>query len=145
MHQDGDGYGLGCALGDDCNDSDPGINPGALDLCGDGVDQDCDNDTDDLVPDNQGELYCFQVEPFDAVIGSEVTLNVRAYHESGLEKIVMERNKDNDNKIVLQCGGASFCMLSETVLEEYETTISCESCGTGSTLTRLAFAKFDKL
>ena len=30
---DGDGYGLGCAAGDDCNDSDPAIHPGAAEIC----------------------------------------------------------------------------------------------------------------
>lgn len=35
--QDNDGY----AIPDDCYDSDPGMNPGATDICGDGIDQDC--------------------------------------------------------------------------------------------------------
>jgi len=39
---DGDGYGVGCDLGDDCDESDPGLNPGIADLYGDGVDTNCD-------------------------------------------------------------------------------------------------------
>lgn len=41
---DGDGHlNAGCG-GDDCNDLDPTVHPGAVDLCGDGVDQDCSGD-----------------------------------------------------------------------------------------------------
>lgn len=44
---DGDGYvDCDCAApGEtmlDCNDSDPGVHPGATEVCGDGIDQDCD-------------------------------------------------------------------------------------------------------
>ncbi|MEZ4433426.1 MAG: putative metal-binding motif-containing protein [bacterium] len=35
---DGDGWGAGA----DCDDADPARNPGALDVCADGIDQDCD-------------------------------------------------------------------------------------------------------
>jgi len=37
---DGDGYGRGCPLGDDCDDTDPLINPGRPEIC-DGVDNNC--------------------------------------------------------------------------------------------------------
>ncbi|WP_373046049.1 MopE-related protein [Vulgatibacter sp.] len=41
---DGDGHtNAGCG-GDDCNDLDPTVHPGAVDICGDGVDQDCSGD-----------------------------------------------------------------------------------------------------
>jgi hypothetical protein len=45
---DGDGYIAVAYGGDDCNDSDASIHPGADDYCnGDGVDNDCDNQTDE--------------------------------------------------------------------------------------------------
>ncbi len=44
VDNDGDGYGEGTeCLGEDCNDADLNVNPGATqDTCGDNIDQDCD-------------------------------------------------------------------------------------------------------
>ncbi len=53
---DGDGYWFTCAGGNecagqqdlDCDDTDPGVHPGRTEVCGDGVDQDCDGEDIDL-------------------------------------------------------------------------------------------------
>lgn len=41
---DGDGY---CLEDDDCDDSDPAVNPGATEVCDDLVDNDCNGDVDE--------------------------------------------------------------------------------------------------
>lgn len=45
--EDGDGYGLGCAKGPDCNDRDPSVHPGQKETCN-GRDDDCNGLVDDL-------------------------------------------------------------------------------------------------
>lgn len=56
VDEDGDGYffGADCGTPPDCNDSDPAIHPGSSDVCGDGIDQNC----------NGADLIC-SVDPFD--------------------------------------------------------------------------------
>ena len=46
---DGDGYHDEACGGDDCDDSDPDVNPGAVEVCDNGIDDDCDGliDMDD--------------------------------------------------------------------------------------------------
>ncbi|MEN0066888.1 MAG: MopE-related protein [Myxococcota bacterium] len=39
---DGDGFGTKCDLGEDCDDTDATVYPGAMDVFGDGTDADCD-------------------------------------------------------------------------------------------------------
>lgn len=71
IDNDGDGYGVlpnsgmasGCLFdGDDCDDSEFLVNPGALELCGNSLDDDCDgqidsDDSDCACIDNDGDGY----------------------------------------------------------------------------------------
>jgi M6 family metalloprotease-like protein len=46
---DGDGYGVGpgCAKAQDCDDADPDVHPEADEICRDGIDNNCDGQTDE--------------------------------------------------------------------------------------------------
>ncbi len=75
---DGDGFGSstiagsGCtqpsgssATGDDCNDSDDSIFPGATEVSGDGIDQDCNGTDDSADSDGDGTADPLDCQPLD--------------------------------------------------------------------------------
>jgi len=62
VDHDGDGYDVGpypgCPAGNDCDDSDPNVNPGADEICDDTIDNDCDGDVDCDDSDCTGDPAC---------------------------------------------------------------------------------------
>jgi hypothetical protein len=69
---------------EDCDDSNPGINPAAADVCGDGIDNNCNGTTDEncqVCTDNDGDGYCAQAgcgTPVDCV-DTESSINPQAF------------------------------------------------------------------
>ncbi len=118
---DGDGYGSGCALGPDCNDANPGVNPAARDICGDGIDQDCDGNVDDRIADSSGALYCLEFDPIQAIAGQPATITVRASHQSGINRIVFVQENDFLNQQQQKiCAPATSCTFTTSVNQPWE-------------------------
>ena len=74
---DGDGYDDEACGGDDCDDSDPAVNPGAAEVCDNGIDDDCDGLTD--MDPECGTIYVPAVEPtiqagIDAAVDGDIVL-----------------------------------------------------------------------
>ncbi len=69
---DGDGYSTPA----DCNDSDPTIHPGAIEVCGDGVDNDCDGTEPACAPPKY--LVCYT--PDVLVDSNEVAVETEDVH-----------------------------------------------------------------
>lgn len=69
---DGDGYFLepGCTGATDCNDSDGSINPGAVEVCGDGIDNNCSGTVDEACADPATDTIVELIDENGFVIGS---------------------------------------------------------------------------
>jgi hypothetical protein len=68
---DEDGFGVGCSLGPDCDDTDGSVRPGADELCGDDRDNDCDLDIDEDCSCATGAArLCFDGAPDTADVGA---------------------------------------------------------------------------
>ena len=101
---DGDGYGLNCVLGDDCNDLDPLTFPGATQLC-DGNENSCllsDIPDDEL--DIDGDFY--------------VTCNGWLDSQEDNPEIIGGNDCDDDNEFVFP--GGEDCLDTISYYESFE-------------------------
>jgi hypothetical protein len=71
---DSDGYfaEAGCGTAADCDDGDAGVNPGAAEVCGDGIDNNCDGGVDEgCTVDPSGDVIIEIVDESGALLGSQ--------------------------------------------------------------------------
>ena len=135
LDNDGDGYGdslayydadgacttATTAIGDDCDDADPDVNPGAEEICDD-IDQDCDGDfveewTDADVdslpecatdPDEDGDGYApseGDCDDFDPLINPGETDYCNPFDED-CDGDIVENHPDNDGDGIPECDPA---------------------------------------
>jgi hypothetical protein len=98
MDRDGDGYSM--AQGD-CDDTNPNVHPGAKEICGDGLDNDCDGVADYSASD---PMVC---SPFDPANPKDIPLDKLSFDSSGAPVIVFN-NGSIDKNLQLHAGPSLF-------------------------------------
>ncbi len=90
---DGDGY----PAGEDCDDGDGAVHPGAVETCGDGRDEDCDGQTDEgcAPADGDGDGY---------PVGEDCDDGDGAVHPGAVETCEDGRDEDCDGQTDEGCG-----------------------------------------
>jgi hypothetical protein len=119
VDNDGDGYGVGCALGNDCDDNNVNVNPGMSEVCGDGIDNNCVNGIDEgCGVECSVDLDCddFVDCSVDSCSGGSCV-----YDSSGCDCSGADINNPNDGKVDIadlaaivigDCVGANGCDVS---------------------------------
>lgn len=82
VDDDGDGYDAAtplCESGDDCHDGDDSIHPGAEEVCGDSIDNNCDGTIDESCPCIDGALQLC------SSVGDPASLTIEMICEPGIQ------------------------------------------------------------
>jgi len=125
---DGDGYFAWV----DCDDSDASINPGAVDVCGNGIDEDCDDDPADCSFDATSSLadaaVKFTGRATDERAGSSVS-SAGDVNGDGLMDVIIGAAADDAGAAYLILGSTG---LSDTSLSGADARFDGESSGDGA-------------
>jgi hypothetical protein len=115
---DGDGYGdpatayTDCfqpngyvAFGGDCDDGDANVNPGVFEVCGNGIDDDCNGQVDEgCCP------VAFLPEPTSPTGGSPVSLAAVDFNGDGRPDVATANESSNSISILLRLPGGGFAL-----------------------------------
>ena len=91
--------------GIDCNDQDASINPNALELCDNGIDDDCDGLIDSADPDETGTVFWYEDADGDG-FGNPQEFSLSCTAPAGF---VMDNTDCNDNAANINPGALELC------------------------------------
>jgi subtilisin-like proprotein convertase family protein len=141
---DGDGAIDGCG---DCDAGDPSIWPGAPEVCGDGVDQDCsgadddgDFDGDGLPDDGDGDGvdWCSDCDDGDATVFPGAPETCDDGVDQDCDGLDLPADADDDGADALACGGDDCAdddpLLNPTTDADGDGAHACEDCDDGEAL-----------
>ena len=95
---------LGCQ--DDCNDLDINVNPTAVEVCSDGIDNDCDGvSLEGLDVDGDGETDCTDCDDNDAAVNSTAIEDCTDGIDNDCSGAADDEDLDADGGISGDCGG----------------------------------------
>ena len=110
IDNDGDGYGENCGPGPDCDDANPNVHPGAIEICN-GIDDDCDGIIDENFP-NLGDSCTVGVgecEESGNYICTQNGSGTECDATAGVPTIEICDGLDNDCDGIIDDGGNDLC------------------------------------
>lgn len=114
----------------DCNDANSAINPGKYEICGDGIDQDCDGNDIECNYDGDGDGYTYIIDcndnnPFINPHSTEICDNVDNNCDGNIDENL---NRNSQNQKGLCLGNVEVCQEGNWINGVSNYLIQNESC-----------------